>query len=107
MPEISLDMILEIAEQTKKQLEADALRTIRKPNGREDGMALLNQIEGMERFVDDLKRACGSSYYRQLGYIKEPKQPLFNRRTKKEMQEARRFGDSAGVTELRKKAGGE
>jgi hypothetical protein len=103
VPEISLDMILEIAEQTRKQLEADALRTIRKPNGREEGVALLAQIEGMERFVEDLKRACGSSYYRQLGWIKEPKKvPLFNRRTKKQMEAAR-----ANVSEMKKAAGGE
>ena len=101
MPDLSLDMLLEIAETEKKQLEADALRTIRKPNGREDGLALLNQVEGIDRFIQSVQRACNSSYYRQLGYnIKEPKQPLFNRRTKKQMAEAR-----GKVSEFRKAAG--
>jgi hypothetical protein len=107
MPDLSLDMILEIAARTKETLERDALRTIRKADGREEGLNKLAQVEGIERFVEDLKQACGSSFYRQLGYIKEPKKvPLFNRRTKKQMEEARRFGDSPGVTELRKKAAG-
>lgn len=62
---VSLVTIEEIARQEKEQLTQDAVRTIRQREP-EKGMACLNQIEGIERFVESLRRAANSSFYRQL-----------------------------------------
>lgn len=62
---LSLAVIEEVALQEKEQLTNDAVRTIRQKDP-ERGMACLNQIEGIERFVESLRRRANSSFYRQL-----------------------------------------
>jgi hypothetical protein len=67
--QLSLELIEQVAEQEIKQLQADALRTIRKRDSRDEGLSCLSQIEGIERLVRALKQSCNSSYYRQLGLV--------------------------------------
>lgn len=62
---LSLAVIEEVARAEKDQLTQDAVRTIRQKDP-ERGMACLNQIEGIDRFVDSLRRRANSSFYRQL-----------------------------------------
>jgi len=71
MSSLTIEAIEEIARLEKEQLQADALRTIRQRDP-EKGMGFLNQIEGIDRFVQSLHRACNSSFYRQLGQVQEP-----------------------------------
>jgi hypothetical protein len=65
---LSFDLIEKVAAQEKQQLTDDAVRTIRQKDP-ERGMACLNQIEGIDRFLESLRRACCSPYYRQLGQV--------------------------------------
>jgi hypothetical protein len=62
---LSLAVIEEVAREEKDQLTQEAVRTIRQKDP-EKGMACLNQIEGIERFVECLRRRSNSSFYRQL-----------------------------------------
>jgi hypothetical protein len=71
---LSFDLIEKVAEQEKEQLTADAVRTIRQKDP-ERGMGCLNQIEGIDRFLEALRRACCSSYYRQLGAVSQEEKP--------------------------------
>src|SRR6266850_5240136 len=71
---LSFDLIEKVAAQEKQQLTDDAVRTIR-PKDPERGMGCLNQIEGIDRFLESLRRACCSSYYRQLGQVGQEQKP--------------------------------
>lgn len=62
---LSLEVIEEIAKESIADLERDALRTIRKKDT-ERGKAMLDQIEGVEHFLESLRLRARSSYYRQL-----------------------------------------
>lgn len=65
---LSFDLIEKLAILEKQQLTDDAVRTIRQKDP-ERGMGCLNQIEGIDRFLESLRRACCSPYYRQLGQV--------------------------------------
>jgi len=73
MSSLTIEAIEEIAKLEKEQLKDDALRTIRQRDP-EKGMGFLNQIEGIERFVQSLHRACNSSFYRQLDYAQRQRE---------------------------------
>ena len=73
MPSLTIEAIEELAKLEKQQLQDDALRTIRQ-NDQLKGMGLLNQIEGIDRFVQSLHRACNSSFYRQLDYAERQRE---------------------------------
>jgi hypothetical protein len=62
---LSIAVIEEVALAEKEQLTQDAVRTIRQKDP-ERGMACLNQIEGIDRFVESLRRRANTSFYRQL-----------------------------------------
>ena len=70
---VKIEFLEMIAKQVREDLERDALRTIRQRNT-EKGAAILNQIEGIERFMDAVHQACGHSFYRQAGLVKDAEQ---------------------------------
>jgi hypothetical protein len=61
-----------IAKQVREDLERDALRTIRQRDA-EKGKAILDRIEGIERFMDAVHQACGHGFYKQAGLVTEEK----------------------------------
>jgi 4-hydroxyphenylpyruvate dioxygenase-like putative hemolysin len=62
---LTLDVIEEIAAQVIADLERDALRTIRQKDT-EKGKAMLDQIDGVQHFLESLRLTANSSFYRQL-----------------------------------------
>jgi hypothetical protein len=67
---LKMEFIEMIAKQVREDLERDALRTIRQRDA-EKGKAILDRIEGIERFMDALHQACQHGFYRQAGLVKD------------------------------------
>jgi hypothetical protein len=65
---ISLRAIEEIAGNVKDGLEREAIRTIRQRNP-DRGKVCLDKIDGVQEFLEELRRACHSAFYRQRGEI--------------------------------------
>lgn len=67
---ISLDLLDELKNQVKGDLERSALQTIHQRN-LEKGMTILQQIEGVERFMQAIHQASRSITYRMGGHIED------------------------------------
>jgi hypothetical protein len=69
---LKMELIEMVAKQVREDLERDALRTIRQRDA-EKGKAILDRIEGIERFMGALHQACQHGFYKQAGLVTEEK----------------------------------
>jgi hypothetical protein len=76
---VALELLEETAEQKIRDLEAEALRTIRQKN-LEKGHACLEKIDGVRELLDSLKLVAGSMIGRQRGLVLDkPHTPVADR----------------------------
>lgn len=77
---VKMSIIESIASQVKDDLEREAIRTIRQRNP-DKGKVCLDKIDGVEQFMESLRVATHSVFYRERGDVSdESAQPIRNHR---------------------------
>lgn len=82
---LNMKFIETIAEQVRSDLERDALRTIRQKDT-EKGKALLDQIEGIDHFIDAIHQAARHGFYKQSGLVVEEQAPVIRAHATRQVQ---------------------
>lgn len=81
---VKLEVIESLAKSVKEDLEREAIRTIRQRNP-EKGKVCLDKIDGVEQFMDTIRVAVNSVFYRQRGDVQDDSAPVIRSHRKTEI----------------------